>query len=441
MLLPLLIAAETEGRVRELNLFYHGQELLQRSEELHGNGQSRQRVQGLPAGPAVPDGAPGVEGLHKLQESYGGAAGLCSRLKTSPVDGLSGNPADISKRIEEFGQNLIPPKKPKTFLQLVWEALQDVTLIILEVAAIVSLGLSFYRPRTPSAISEAGWIEGAAILLSVICVVLVTAFNDWSKEKQFRGLQSRIEQEQRFSVVRAGQVIQIPVADIVVGDIAQIKYGDLLPADGVLIQGNDLKMDESSLTGESDHVKKLLDKDPMLLSGTHVMEKNGVRKMVVTAVGVNSQTGIIFTLLGAGEDDDEEEEEKKKKKEEKKKEKKNKKQDGSAENRKKAIPLFSTRATVLASLLFVFVTKPHAAPRRDRHEGTFGGSAPFPRPLPRRCHFLPAGLPASAVRPLQLVQNAPARRVDGHTQPSPLSACSTDSTLLTDCSVTSSLRS
>lgn len=73
--------------------------------------------------------------------------------------------------------------------------------------------------------SEAGWIEGAAILLSVICVVLVTAFNDWSKEKQFRGLQSRIEQEQKFAVVRGGQVIQIPVAEIVVGDIAQIKYG------------------------------------------------------------------------------------------------------------------------------------------------------------------------------------------------------------------------
>lgn len=75
--------------------------------------------------------------------------------------------------------------------------------------------------------SEAGWIEGAAILLSVICVVLVTAFNDWSKEKQFRGLQSRIEQEQKFTVVRGGQVIPIPVAEIVVGDIAQIKYGKL----------------------------------------------------------------------------------------------------------------------------------------------------------------------------------------------------------------------
>lgn len=63
-----------------------------------------------------------------------------------PSPGLSGQPTDIEKRKTVFGQNFIPPKKPKTFLQLVWEALQDVTLIILEVAAIVSLGLSFYKP-------------------------------------------------------------------------------------------------------------------------------------------------------------------------------------------------------------------------------------------------------------------------------------------------------
>ena len=47
----------------------------------------------------------------------------------------------------------------------------------------------------------------------------------------------------------------------------QIKYGDLLPADGILIQSNDLKIDESSLTGESDHVKKSDSTDPMVLSG------------------------------------------------------------------------------------------------------------------------------------------------------------------------------
>ncbi|XP_042307083.1 plasma membrane calcium-transporting ATPase 3 isoform X1 [Sceloporus undulatus] len=270
----------------------------------------------------------GAEAIQKVQETYSDVNGLCRRLKTSPTEGLSDNTADLEKRRQIYGQNFIPPKKPKTFMQLVWEALQDVTLIILEIAAIISLGLSFYSPpgeeseacgnlsggAEDEGESEAGWIEGAAILLSVICVVLVTAFNDWSKEKQFRGLQSRIEQEQKFAVIRNGQQVQIPVAELVVGDIAQIKYGDLLPADGVLIQGNDLKIDESSLTGESDHVRKSVEKDPMLLSGTHVMEGSG--RMVITAVGVNSQTGIIFTLLGAGGEEEE------------KKDKKAKKQDG-----------------------------------------------------------------------------------------------------------------
>ncbi|XP_072328730.1 plasma membrane calcium-transporting ATPase 2 isoform X11 [Scyliorhinus torazame] len=272
----------------------------------------------------------GSEAVQKIQDTYGDMNGFCRRLKTSPTEGLAGNPADLENRRLIFGRNFIPPKKPKTFLQLIWEALQDVTLIILELAAIISLGLSFYQPPgerseicgsaaggvEDEGESEAGWIEGAAILLSVICVVFVTAFNDWSKEKQFRGLQSRIEQEQKFAVVRGGQVIQIPVSELVTGDIAQVKYGDLLPADGILIQGNDLKIDESSLTGESDHVRKSADKDPMLLSGTHVMEGSG--KMLVAAVGVNSQTGIIFTLLGAGSEEEE------------KKDKKAKKQDGAA---------------------------------------------------------------------------------------------------------------
>nr|ACC91880.2 plasma membrane Ca++ transporting ATPase 4 variant x/b [Mus musculus] len=278
----------------------------------------------------------GADAVAQISAHYGGVQEICTRLKTSPIEGLSGNPADLEKRRLVFGKNVIPPKRPKTFLELVWEALQDVTLIILEIAAVISLVLSFYRPpggdneicghiaSSPEEEEEGetGWIEGAAILASVIIVVLVTAFNDWSKEKQFRGLQSRIELEQKFSIIRNGQLIQLPVAEIVVGDIAQIKYGDLLPADGILIQGNDLKIDESSLTGESDHVKKTLDKDPMLLSGTHVMEGSG--RMVVTAVGVNSQTGIIFTLLGASEEEDDDD-----------KKKKGKKQ-GAPENRNKA---------------------------------------------------------------------------------------------------------
>ena len=66
------------------------------------------------------------------------------------------------------------------------------------------------------------WIEGAAILIAVVIVVIVTAFNDWSKERQFRGLQERIDGEQTFSVIRKGEAIQVNNAELVVGDIAQV---------------------------------------------------------------------------------------------------------------------------------------------------------------------------------------------------------------------------
>ncbi|XP_037784670.1 plasma membrane calcium-transporting ATPase 2-like isoform X3 [Penaeus monodon] len=269
----------------------------------------------------------GGEGIERLDTEFGGILELTKKLYSSPTNGLSGNASDMEHRRQTFGSNVIPPKPPKTFLTLVWEALQDVTLIILQVAAVVSLGLSFYKPPAESSSGpqegntevghhdegeeEAGWIEGVAILISVAVVVFVTAFNDYTKEKQFRGLQSRIEGEHKFSVIRGGEVHDIGVGDIVVGDICQIKYGDLLPTDGILIQSNDLKIDESSLTGESDHVKKGADTDPMVLSGTHVMEGSG--KMLVTAVGVNSQAGIIFTLLGAAADEEEVEAKKRKK--------------------------------------------------------------------------------------------------------------------------------
>ena len=67
-------------------------------------------------------------------------------------------------------------------------------------------------------------------------------------------MQSRIEGEQTFAVIRNNSMTQVQVGEIVVGDILLVKYGDLLPADGLVLNSNDLKIDESSLTGESDQV-------------------------------------------------------------------------------------------------------------------------------------------------------------------------------------------
>lgn len=83
----------------------------------------------------------------------------------------------------------------------------------------------YYKKKVGNFEEAAGWIDGLAILVAVVVVVLVTAFNDWSKENQFRSLQSRIEHEHKFATIHNGVVNEIPVSDIVVGDICQVKYG------------------------------------------------------------------------------------------------------------------------------------------------------------------------------------------------------------------------
>ncbi|XP_027721213.1 plasma membrane calcium-transporting ATPase 1-like, partial [Vombatus ursinus] len=252
----------------------------------------------------------GLEALDWLELHFGGVSGLCQLLQTDPELGLPLDPGELSRRREQFGTNEVPKTRSRCFLELVWDALQDTTLIFLELAAVASLALAFYEPKvsgdTKGCYVSGGsekegnvvpWLEGAVLLMSVALVVLTTALTDWNKEKQFRNLQDRVVLSQKGKVVRDGQILEVPVKDIVVGDVVPVSYGDMLPADGVLLQAQNLKMNESSLTGELDMVKKSLDLDPILLSGTYVME--GWGKILVTAVGPNSQTGIILTLLAA----------------------------------------------------------------------------------------------------------------------------------------------
>lgn len=241
-----------------------------------------------------------ADGKKTLDEDFGGIDKVVQGLKSDIHSGLDPNDKeDQEARATVFGRNFIPPKPPKPFLHLMWEAAQDVTLIILVVAAVISivLGLTVEEDK------KTGWIEGAAILISVCLVIVVTAGNDWSKERQFRSLQSKLDDDATISIIRNSESVKVFTKEIVVGDIIQLGYGDILPADGLYLSGNDLSIDESTLTGETDHIKKSAEKDPMLLSGTSVME--GSCKMLVTAVGSNSQAGIIVALIEGQEDSDE----------------------------------------------------------------------------------------------------------------------------------------
>lgn len=111
-----------------------------------------------------------------------------------------------------------------------------------------------------------------------------------AQELQFRKLNA-VKDDVSVQLVRGGKVVNIGVRELVVGDIVLLNAGDRIPADGVLVDGSDVSVNESSLTGESDDKKKSHQSDAgsdcFLLSGTTL--SSGFAKMLVTAVGEQSR--------------------------------------------------------------------------------------------------------------------------------------------------------
>lgn len=142
------------------------------------------------------------------------------------------------KKKKRFGRNVYTRSKPKSIFKLWFEAWQDEMLIILTVAAFVSLflGLAFPPEDETRATS---WIDGAAILAAVVIVCTVAAVNDWSQDRQFRELNEK-KDDTLVSVIRAGQRIQVSIHDILVGDICFLSTGDQIPADGIYIRGQSI---------------------------------------------------------------------------------------------------------------------------------------------------------------------------------------------------------
>lgn len=235
-----------------------------------------------------------------------GAAALTALvLRSSPERGIDPDPSNLDARKEAFGANAIADKKLDTFLELCWEAVQDFVLIMLIALGIVSIVIETTIGLDEGETCGLCWLEGAAILTSVCIVVLVTASIDYAKQLAFVKLTRSLDATNTKSVVRGGKQISVVDAEIVVGDILSVNSHNLasIPADSVLLgpTGSDLKMDESTLTGESD----LITKRPgdVVLSGTTAVQGSG--KMVVIAVGINSVAGKIKARVYESGDHDE----------------------------------------------------------------------------------------------------------------------------------------
>ncbi|KAI2792747.1 Calcium-transporting ATPase 2 [Penicillium oxalicum] len=234
------------------------------------------------------------------------------QLTETPTPLPTGEGKPFEDRIRVFNENRLPERKSTSFLRLLWMAYNDKIIILLTIAAIVSLSLGIYE--TVDGGTGVDWVEGVAICVAIFIVTVVTAVNDWQKERQFAKLNKR-KNDREVKVIRSGKSMMISIFDILVGDILHLEPGDAVPADGVLISGHGIKCDESSATGESDQMKKTNGHevwqqivegtatrklDPFLISGSKVLE--GVGTYLVTSVGPYSSFGRIMMSLQTSND-------------------------------------------------------------------------------------------------------------------------------------------
>jgi Ca2+-transporting ATPase len=221
----------------------------------------------------------------------------------------------FADRLRVFKDNRLPEKKGKSLLQLMWITYNDKVLILLSIAAVISLAVGLYETfggEHKDGEPKVEWVEGVAIIVAIAIVVIVGSLNDYQKERQFTKLNKK-KQDRLVKVIRSGKTIELSVFDILAGDVIHIEPGDLVPVDGVLIEGFNVKCDESQATGESDIIRKqssevvynaienhddLKKMDPFIQSGARIME--GVGTYMATSVGVYSSYG--KTLMSLNED-------------------------------------------------------------------------------------------------------------------------------------------
>ncbi|KAL3724818.1 hypothetical protein ACJRO7_029911 [Eucalyptus globulus] len=229
--------------------------------------------------------------LRHLQE-FGGVKKVTSTLETDVSASISGDPDDVSRRQNAFGVNSYKKPPAKGFFHFVFEAFKDLTIMILLVCAGLSLGFGIKE----NGVKE-GWYDGGSIFVAVFLVIMVSAVSNYRQNRQFERL-SKVSSNILIDIsptIRKGRRQQVAILEVVVGDVICLKIGDQVPADGLFLEGHSLQVDESSMTGESNHVEVNSNQNPFLFSGTKVAD--GYAQMLVTSVGVNTAWGEMMSSI------------------------------------------------------------------------------------------------------------------------------------------------
>ena len=216
------------------------------------------------------------------------------------ADGARGlTDEEAGRRLEKYGPNSFEKQKKQSILKLALSQLKDVSTIILIIAAALSLALSIRE-----------W-EGVHSLIEPLVIIIIIVMNVVLAVTQERSAENAIEALSSLSspvcrVLRGGNVRELDPAELVPGDIINIKFGDMVPADARLLRSESLAVDESSLTGESVPSEKdaaasfasevpLGDRANCIYSGCLVTAGNATA--VVTATGMNTEMGKIARFL------------------------------------------------------------------------------------------------------------------------------------------------
>ena len=224
---------------------------------------------------------------------------LASRLGSSCATGLE-DASRVERNRAAYGANAACGRATKTTLDFAREALEDPTLIALAVSGAASLLLETRLVATRGGdADEPAWLNGAAILLAVLVVVVVECVNNEQKQRAFMNLNAASEETSLSSVTRAGARTLVPRRDVVVGDVVDLQAGDVSPADALVCESADFLVDQSHITGESDESKKR--PGDVVFAGSRVTSGRGSALSV--AVGETSSCGEIAEMIGVGGED------------------------------------------------------------------------------------------------------------------------------------------
>ena len=224
-----------------------------------------------------------------MKDAYTKSSNDILKELSSKKDGL--NEKEVTKRIDEYGFNEIEAKKPKTILEMVIDGLKDKMILILLLASILSFILGEVA-------------EGVVILIIIFINTLISIIQE--KKAMNAIIALRNMNAPHTTVIRDGKKKNILTKEVVIGDIVYLEDGNIVPADIRLIEENGLKVDESSLTGESVPVEKdanvTLDKNTPLADRVNMVYSStiisyGTAIGVVVGTSSNTEVGSIATML------------------------------------------------------------------------------------------------------------------------------------------------